>query len=146
MGGFRFKNQRLLDHLGRIEDEKKNELSKVIGKINKERAFIERARARRKALLSAPEIQGVPGDQTGLRCMLFGSFEKTSSTARRKIDGMQGELQKARQEFIKARQKRQALEKLKEKKHAEWQAELAYQERKIADDRAGQQYIRMRGE
>lgn len=146
MSGFQFKNQRLLDHLARIEDEKKNALAKVMGRINKEQAFIEKARSRRKALLATPSIQGISGDQTGLRCMLFGSFEKTSTTARRMIEGMQGELAQARQEYLKARQKRQALEKLKEKKHKEWQAEVAYQERKLADDRAGQQYIRKRGE
>jgi len=141
MSGFKFRQQRLLEYLIRIEVEKKNDLAKVMGKVNREQAFIERAKARRQALLAAPGIEGVPDDQTGLRCMLFGSFEKSASIARKMINSMQDELAQVRQAYLAARQKRQALEKLKEKKKQEWEFELARQERRITDERAGQQYI-----
>lgn len=144
MSRFVFRNQRLLEHLERLEEERKNELAVVMGKINRQQSVIETARSGRRKVLAGAAPGRLDGTATAVRCLFFGSYERSSAVARGVIRSLQGELAAARTAYLKARQKREALDRLKAKRKQEFGKKEDDALRKETDDIAGQRYIRIK--
>ncbi|HPH02634.1 MAG TPA: flagellar export protein FliJ [Spirochaetota bacterium] len=141
MSVFKFKLQKVLEQRIRIEDEKKNELARVQGMINRETVRIDDLKNWRTRLKQdGPRVLDISGTMQLVQ-MMQGSCDRADA-ARKRIAGLQPALEKARHAYIKARQERMAIEKIREKQKTEFEKKLRLAEVQELSEMAEQQYMR----
>lgn len=146
MRRFRFSLQKLLDFRRRQEDEKKADLARVQGRINRQQGLINDLKDRRKRMAGPrPDAPAVlSARETALRSMLFIGIDGRITSARKKVEGLQPELQQATGAYMEARRNRRVIERLREKKEAEFKQEERRRENRQLSEISEQQYIRRR--
>lgn len=141
MASFKFTLQKVLEHRMRIEDERKNDLARVQGQINRELVRIEdMAHWRTKVKHSGSRSLDMAGTMQ-LVLMMRGSCDRADA-ARKKIASLQPALERARVAYVKARQDRMALEKIREKQKAQFEKDERLAEVAMLSEMAEQQYMR----
>ena len=134
MRRFKFKLQRVLDHKLHIEEQKKNLLGEVQGKINKEYSAIQQVREKRKGLFSTQGSRQYDARQTAMRSMYFAGMDSFIKGAHSRIAALQPEIEAARKAYIEAYRERKIFENLKEKHRKEFlQQQRQAEERELAE-------------
>lgn len=141
MAVFRFTLQKVLEQRIRVEDERKNDLARVQGRINRETVRIDELAARRRAAKSGG-ARVLAAAETALHVMLMQGSCDRADAARRKIKSLAPALERARAAYVKARQDRMALEKIKEKQLSEFRKQERLAEQRTLSETAEQQYMR----
>jgi flagellar FliJ protein len=141
MARFKFTLQKVLEQRSWVEDERKNDLARVQGQINRELVRIEdMAHWRTKTKHSGPRVLDIAGTMQ-LVMMMRGSCDRADA-ARKKIAGLQPALERARSAYVKARQDRMALEKIREKQKVQFEKTERLAEVAMLSEMAEQQYMR----
>jgi len=138
MKKFRFTLQRLLDIREARETEIKNELMKVLGLQNKERILQDELRDKisryevqyserlKKGSFSAEEIMSL---------MRYSDVSrKAIIESQRRIENLQPEVDRIRERLVIASRDKKIVEKLKDRKHEEYEYEYAREQAKENDD------------
>jgi len=141
MAEFKFRFEKVLSQRFRVEDERKNELARVQSRINRELVRIDDLAAWRGNAKSA-EARLLDPAATSQVVFLMKSSCDRAAAARRKIKGMEPELSRARAAYIRARQERLAMEKLRERELAEFKKRERLAEERTLSELAEQQHIR----
>ncbi len=141
MGKFQFTLQKVLEQRLRVEDEKKNELARVQGMINREHVRIEDlSHWRTRVKQGGPRALDMAGTMQ-LVLMMQGSCDRAAA-ARKRIDGLKPALERARAAYVQARQERMAIEKIRDKQKAEFEKKERLAEVQQLSEMAEQQYMR----
>jgi flagellar FliJ protein len=143
---FKFKLQALLDLREAREKEVKNELAALLSIQNLERMKQDEYRAkiaseREKFLLKMRSGRFSYGES-----MMFERYvefaHRVIEVAQQRIDGMEGEISLVRAKLVEASREKKVVEKLKERKLAEFRYELNREEAREADDSNQKLYVR----
>jgi flagellar FliJ protein len=141
MAAFKFRLEKVLGQRLRVEDERKSDLARVQSLINRERARIDDlASWRRHAKATAA---GVLDAQ---HIFLMTSSCDRAAAARRRIKSIEPELERARAAYVRARQERLAIEKLRERELAEFRKRERLAEERMLSELAEQEHIRKMNE
>ena len=124
----------MLDHKRHIEEEKKNILGEVQGRINKEWAAIQSVKDKRKTLYSGDAKRQYTPAETAMRSMYFSGMDSFVRGAKSRIEAMQPELEAARKAYIEAYKQRRIFEKLKEKHKKEFEEKQRHAEMRTLDE------------
>jgi flagellar FliJ protein len=139
MARFRFRLQRVLEQRHREEDTARDALARVQSRINLQQAAIDGGAEVRRRLLGSVAGE-LSGSDTALRSLIIAGGGERAVAARRTILGMQGELETARTGYIKARQRRMAIERLRERALADFRLEERRLEARELSEMAGRRH------
>jgi len=141
MATFKFRLEKVLTQRLRIEDERKNDLARVQSRINRELARIDDLAAWRKRAKST-EARVLDERATGEVILLMTSSCDRAAAARRRIKSIEPELARALAAYARAREKRLAIEKLRERDLTEFRNRERLTEERILSELAEQEHIR----
>jgi flagellar protein FliJ len=134
---FRFRLERIRELRERKEDEAKRALAEAITEHFRAEEEV-RAAERRIASARAAQLQAVESARSGLDLVAQQAYLERTETARRSslhaLDRRELELNDRRDELSEAARDRQALERLKERRRAEYQREAARIESLFLDE------------
>ncbi len=146
MKKFHFKLQKLLDMREARENEVKNELMKVLGEQNKERALQDELKqkinlyeGRYRDNLKKGKFSS---DETMMLLKYVDASRRAISDAEIRIQDMEPEINRIRLKLVEASREKKVVEKLREKKIDEFNYELAREIAKENDDMNQKIYMR----
>jgi len=137
MPKFTFKLQPMLSLKKQLEDQLKNELGKAIQKLEYEKnrlINIENEREEQINLIYKESTQGIVVEKLK-EYSIYLSFLKDKLEAQKEnVNYAQKNVDKYREQLVKAVQEREMLDKLKEKKLEEYKEEVNREEQKLNDE------------
>ena len=141
MAAFTFRLEKVLGQRLRVEDEKKSELARVQSRINRERARIEDLTAWRRKTKST-DARELDSQSTSQIVFLMTSSCDRAAAARKRIKSIEPELERARAAYVRARQERLAIEKLRERELERFRRQERLAEERVLSELAEQAHIR----
>jgi flagellar FliJ protein len=137
MAAYKFKLQKLLDYKISIEEEKKNELSLAVERL--EEAKHKLAELKQKQNEMNREFQeksscGMPVNELKLLANYIDYYKRSIKEQRIKIKMAEDHLSACREELIKATQEKKMIEKLKEIDYGKYLYGEKKKEEKLVDD------------
>ncbi len=137
MPKFTFKLQALLNVKLQMEDNLKNEMGKAVMKLESEKDILKQINAEIEHYIEEFNLQSGRGT-TVVRLREFNDYisllRERYEVQKENVNIAQDNVDKIREELIKAVQEREILEKLKERKYKEYLDEINKQEQKLIDE------------
>ncbi|MCX7746998.1 MAG: flagellar export protein FliJ [Clostridia bacterium] len=136
-GKFKFKLQPLLNVKIQIEDSLKNEFGKAMLKLEQEKERLSLLEYERKELIGTfneRSAQGVMVKELREYTAYISHMKEKMDLQKENINAAQRNVDKCREELIKASREREIIEKLKEKKYQEYLKEILKEEQKTNDE------------
>ncbi|HOJ49541.1 MAG TPA: flagellar export protein FliJ [Spirochaetota bacterium] len=130
---FNFRLQKVLDYRIKIEEEKKNKVASIVSQINKLKAQIDEVLNLKQDIIKEMQMNFEVKYFSWASKAIEGIYQ-TIKNNKEKISVLEKELEIARNEYIQARKDRIVLEKIKEKKYAEYLDEVRKVEKKIIEE------------
>ncbi len=150
MAKFTFKLQPVLNLKIQMEDSLKNELAKAIRKLEREKDLLNTIELERDQLVGQMCCESSKGIRVSSLKEYGGYISflvQKAQIQKENINYARGNVDRYRDQLIKAVQEKEMLQKLKEKKYEEYSAEQSREEQKINDEVISYNYNRaMAGE
>lgn len=137
MAAYKFKLQKLLDYKISVEEEKRNQLSLAIKRLEEEKAKLEAAKQKQNEmdkLFKEKTSEGMYVNELKLLANYIDYYKR--STKRQMINVKMAEdyLSTCREELVKAVQEKKMMEKLKEIDYGKYLYNEQKKEEKLVDD------------
>lgn len=137
MGKFVFRMQSLLNVKIQIENSLKNELGKAVQELERQKDVLREIELEREEYIGRVNSECVEGISVG-KLREFNTYivylNDRSRLQKENIKKAQNNVDKYREQLIKAMQEKEMLEKLKEKKYEEYLREQLKEEQKLNDE------------
>lgn len=137
MGKFVFRMQSLLNVKIQIENSLKNELGKAVQELERQKDILREIELEREVYIGRVNSECVEGISVG-KLREFNTYivylNDRSRLQKENIKKAQNNVDKYREQLIKAMQEKEMLEKLKEKKYEEYLREQLKEEQKLNDE------------
>jgi flagellar FliJ protein len=137
MAGYNFKLQKLLDYKISIEEQKKNELSLAIKRLEEEKGVLEELLNKQKEMDSKFQkktSEGIEVNELKLLVNYIDYYKRRIKSQRINIRMAEDYLESCRDELIKASQEKKMMEKLKEIDYEKYLYSEQKKEEKLVDD------------
>ncbi len=137
MAGYKFKMQKLLDFKISIEEEKKNELSLAIKRLEVEKSKLEELKQKQNEMNNSFQEKtslGMAVNELKLLANYIDYYKRSIKEQRIKIKMAEDYLSTCREELIKAVQEKKMMEKLKEIDYKKYLYSEQKKEEKLVDD------------
>ena len=137
MAGYKFKMQKLLDYKMSIEEEKKNELSLAIKRLEDEKSKLEELKQKQNEMNNSFQEKtscGMAVNELKLLANYIDYYKRSIKEQRIKIKMAEDYLSTCREELIKAIQEKKMMEKLKEIDYRKYLYSEQKKEEKLVDD------------
>ena len=137
MAAYKFKLQKLLDYKISIEEEKKNELSLAIKRLEEEKDKLQELLKKQKDMSSTfneKTSQGIEANELKLLANYIDYYKRCIKEQGIIIKMAEDYLSKCRDEVIKAAQEKKMMEKLKEIDYGKYLYNEQKEEEKLVDD------------
>lgn len=145
MGKFRFALEPVLEQRRRIEEEKQQVLAQRSNELNRAQADLDSFHATYKEHTVAlrDRHQEFASEELRLHYAHLEYLDRAITTQHAIVAQRKSAAERARLELVEAAKERQAIEKLKERKHAEFAANLARVEQNDLDDMNARRFGRV---
>lgn len=137
MAGFNFRLQSLLNIRQQIEDSLKNELGKAIRKLEEEKQILRRLEmCEKKSIqeLKNRTAMGIMVEKLKEFNLFLSHLRKRISWQKENVNHARNNVDKVREELIKASQEREMIDKLKNKKYNTYLYGLKKKEQRVYDE------------
>jgi flagellar FliJ protein len=137
MAGYNFKLQKLLDYKISIEEQKKNELSLAIKRLEEEKGVLEELLNKQKEMDSKFQkktSEGIEVNELKLLVNYIDYYKRRIKSQMINIKMAEDYMESCRDELIKASQEKKMMEKLKEIDYGKYLYSEQKKEEKLVDD------------
>lgn len=137
MAAYKFKLQKLLDFRTNMEEEKKNQLSLALKRLEQEKDRLSELKARQRELdkaLKEKTSQGIAVNELKLLMNYIDYYKRGIKEQKTRIKMAEDYASACREELIKATQEKKMIEKLKEIDYKKYLYEEQKKEEKFIDD------------
>ncbi len=137
MAAYKFKLQKLLDFRLDMEDEKKNQLSLALKRLDQEKERLSELKASQSELVKAFKEKtsiGIAVNELKLLMNYIDYYKRGIKEQKTRIKMAEDYVSACREELIKATQEKKMIEKLKEIDHKKYLYEEQKKEEKFIDD------------
>lgn len=133
MKKFKFRLEKVLQFRRIVQDEKKRELNIAMRLLREKEQDVENLE---KAFLANRIQEGkvISIEELSLKGAYAERLKNEIAQGRLDIMSLQDRVEEARKEYIEATKEVEVLEKLKEKKHEQYQEMIAHHEQKVLDE------------
>jgi flagellar FliJ protein len=137
MAAYKFKLQKLLDYKTDIEEEKKNELSLALKRLEEEKQKLEELKQKQKEMnntFQEKSSSGMTANELKLLANYIDYYKRSIKQQKVRIKMAEDYLESCREELIKATQEKKMMEKLKEIDYKKYLYGEQKKEEKLVDD------------
>jgi flagellar FliJ protein len=137
MAGYKFKLQKLLDYRINMEDDRKNQLSLAIKRLEQEKDRLLELKSRQKEVDSdfkEKTSQGIAVNKLKLLVNYIDYYKRGIKEQKIKIKMAEDYVSTCREELIKATQEKKMIEKLREIDYSKFMYTEQKKEEKLVDD------------
>lgn len=137
MAAYKFKLQKLLDFRTNMEEEKKNQLSLALKRLEQEKDRLSELKARQREMdkaLKEKTSQGIAVNELKLLMNYIDYYKRGIKEQKTRIKMAEDYASACREELIKATQGKKMIEKLKEIDYKKYLYEEQKKEEKFIDD------------
>lgn len=137
MAAYKFTLQKLLDFRTNMEEEKKNQLSLALKRLEQEKDRLSELKARQRELdkaLKEKTSQGIAVNELKLLMNYIDYYKRGIKEQKTRIKMAEDYASACREELIKATQEKKMIEKLKEIDYKKYLYEEQKKEEKFIDD------------